>query len=66
VFKRILWFMLLGVLLFVFISTFPFDNPRLFWSWLTETAFDIRAWFEGIADWFLPDSSSENDLQSAE
>lgn len=59
-FKRIIWFFFVGVVVFIFIRTFPFDNPRLFWDWLVDTSFAVRGYIESFIDWlpFIGDTPS--------
>jgi len=49
--KRILWFFFLGVIVFIFLSSFPFDEPSLAVDWLVETSFKVRNFIVSLVDW---------------
>lgn len=60
-FKRILWFFFVGVVVFIFIRTFPWDNPSSFIDWLVETSFKVRDFIESLVDWlpFVGDTPAD-------
>lgn len=64
--KRILWFFMVGVFVFIFIRTFPFEDPKLFWSWLTDTAFAVRGVIESVVDWMFSFGSSAETVETVE
>ncbi len=49
--KRILWFFTVGVIVFIFLRTFPFDNPSLFYQWLVETGESVRNTYRSFVNW---------------
>lgn len=49
--KKILWFFFLGVIVFLFLSSFPFDQPSLAVEWLVETSFKVRNFIVSLVDW---------------
>lgn len=58
--KRIIWFFFVGVAVFIFLRTFPFEDPSLFWAWLVDASFEVRGWIESFVRWlpFIGDTST--------
>lgn len=64
--KRILWFFMVGVFVFVFIRTFPFEDPKLFWFWLTDAAFAVRNVIESVVGWMFSFGSPADTVETTE
>lgn len=59
--KRILWFFFVGVVVFLFLRAFPFDEPSRAVDWLVTTSFKVRNFLESLVDWlpFIGDNAPE-------